>query len=70
MAFTAYLAGGAGFTLMFLISGALSVPRRWAVHAPDWFLQNLIATFFALLVIFGAGAFVFRYIRGLQTATK
>lgn len=34
-AFFAFLGGGAGFTLMFLVAGASSVPRRWAVHLPN-----------------------------------
>ena len=64
-AFSSYLAGGVGFTLMFLISGALSVPRRWAVHAPEWFLQDRLATIFSLLVVGGATMLVIRYVRGL-----
>ena len=65
-AFSAYVLGGTGFTLMFLVSGALSVPRRWAVHAPEWVLQSQIATGFALLVIVGAAMFVLRYLLGLK----
>ncbi len=65
-AFGLYLLGGAGFTLMFLISGALSVPRRWAVHAPEWFLQDRIATGFGALVVLGALFFVALYARGLK----
>lgn len=65
-ALTAYLVGGAGFTIMFLISGALSVPRRWAVHVPEWHLQDQIATAFGALLILGATVFVVRYMRGLM----
>ena len=64
-AFWLYLFGGAGFTVMFLISGALSVPRRWAVHAPEWFLQDRIATFLGAMVVIGALMFVIAYARGL-----
>jgi len=66
-AFGVYLAGGIGFTLMFLVSGAMSVPRRWAVHAEEWLLQDRIATVFGLLVIVGALIFVARYIIGIST---
>lgn len=59
--FMAYVAGGAGFVLMFLVSGALSVPRRWAVHVPDWFLQDRLATLFAAMVIGAALIIVLRY---------
>ncbi|MET4133771.1 cytochrome c oxidase subunit 1 [Porphyrobacter sp. MBR-155] len=68
-AFSAYVLGGTGFTLMFLVSGALSVPRRWAVHAPEWVLQSQIATGFALLVILGAAMFVLRYLLGLKNSS-
>ncbi len=66
LAFTAYLLGGAGFTVMFLVSGALSIPRRWAVHAPEWFLQDRIATAFGVLVVVGALLIVTTYLRGLS----
>lgn len=47
---------------MFLISGALSVPRRWAVHAGEWHLQAQIASAFAALVVLAALVFVLRYL--------
>ena len=61
MAFGAYVIGGAGFTLMFLISGAMSVPRRWAVHLPEWVLQDRIATAFAVLVVLSTLVLVIKY---------
>ncbi len=59
---TIYILGGAGFTIMFLISSALSVPRRWAVHLEQWMLQDQIATGFGALVVLGALIFVVRYV--------
>jgi cytochrome c oxidase subunit 1 len=50
-----YVFGVLGFTTMFLISGAASVPRRWAVHFPEWIAQDRIATLFAAILI---GAFI------------
>ncbi|MCQ0093133.1 cytochrome c oxidase subunit I [Roseovarius sp. M141] len=64
-----FLTGGAGFTLMFLISGAMSIPRRWADHAPEWQPQAVIASGFAVLTILGALLIVVLYLRGL-TARK
>ncbi len=61
MAFGAYALGAAGFALMFLISGAMSVPRRWAVHLPEWVLQDRIATAFAVLVVVSTLVFVIKY---------
>ncbi len=63
--FWSYVVGAAGFTLMFLISGALSVPRRWAVHLEAWFLQDRIATAFAVLVVAATLIFVIRFAFGL-----
>ncbi|HEY0918298.1 cbb3-type cytochrome c oxidase subunit I [Devosia sp.] len=65
MSFATYLLGGAGFTLAFLVSGALSVPRRWAAHAPEWMLQAAIAAGFAVLVIAAATVFVSMFAAGL-----
>lgn len=35
LVFRSYVAGGVGFVLIFLWSGASSIPRRWAVHYPE-----------------------------------
>jgi cytochrome c oxidase subunit 1 len=61
-----FLIGGAGFTLTFLVSGAMSIPRRWAVHAPEWESQAVIASGFAALAILGALVFVLIYLGGLM----
>lgn len=50
---------------MFLVSGALSVPRRWAVHAPEWMLQDRIATLAAALVILAVLVFLVSYVAGV-----
>ncbi|RMF34987.1 MAG: cytochrome C oxidase subunit I, partial [Alphaproteobacteria bacterium] len=60
--FMVYMLGGVGFVLLFLISGAMSVPRRWAVHAEEWHLQAQIASAFAALVVLAALLFVLRYL--------
>lgn len=65
-----YLAGGAGFTVMFLVSGAMSIPRRWAVHASEWANQAVIASAFAVLVILGTALFVLVFLRGLTRRSK
>jgi cytochrome c oxidase subunit 1 len=60
--FWAYAAGGTGFVVMFLISGAMSIPRRWAVHLPQWHLQAQIASAFAVLIVLATAVFVMRYL--------
>ena len=61
----AYIGGGAGFVLMFLWSGAASIPRRWAVHYEDWQLQSQLASLFALVVVLATLGLVISYARGL-----
>ena len=68
LAFTAYVAGAAGFAVIFLISGAMSIPRRWAVHLPEWVLQAQIGTAFATLAVLGALIFVVRFASGIRRA--
>jgi cytochrome c oxidase subunit 1 len=45
-----YGVGGAGFILMFFVSGANSVPRRFAVHLPQWQIYGRIAVPFVVLL--------------------
>ena len=66
LAFGTYLLGGAGFTLMFLVSGAMSIPRRWAVLLPDWVFQDQVATAFGALVVLSALGLVLKYVGGLR----
>ena len=64
-AFLAYVLGGAGFVLMFLWSGASSIPRRWAVHYEQWQLQSQLATLFGLVVVLATALLVLGYLNGL-----
>ena len=45
-----YGVGGAGFVLVFFISGANSIPRRFAVHLPQWQPYARIAVAFVVLI--------------------
>lgn len=45
-----YGIGGAGFVMMFLLSGALSVPRRFADHIPEWQMPDRISVGFVSLL--------------------
>lgn len=53
-----YLGFGLGFVAMFLFGGWDSVPRRWAVHLPEWQLWDRIAALLAVGVILCASWFV------------
>jgi cytochrome c oxidase subunit 1 len=45
-----YGLGGAGFLLMFFFSGANSVPRRFAVHLPEWQGFAQVAVVFVVIL--------------------
>ncbi|WP_111735888.1 cbb3-type cytochrome c oxidase subunit I [Roseovarius amoyensis] len=53
-----YLLFGLTFTAMFLLGGWASVPRRWAVHLPEWMVYDRIATLAAAGVIVLATVFI------------
>jgi cytochrome c oxidase subunit 1 len=61
-AFWCYALGGVGFVVMFLYAGKESVPRRWAVHLPEWIAYDRIASVFVLLVVLAAVVFVLRFL--------
>lgn len=65
LVFRAYVGGGAGFVLIFLWSGASSIPRRWAVHYAEWQFQSQLASLFALVVVLATAALVVKYAVGL-----
>ena len=56
--FWMYVVGGLGFAVSFLAAGAVSVPRRWAVHDASWMAYDRLGVLFAVLVVVGAIAFV------------
>ena len=60
--FWMYVVGGFAFSAMFLASGAISIPRRWAVHLDPWLGYDKLATVFALVVVLGAVVFVTKFL--------
>jgi cytochrome c oxidase subunit 1 len=61
--FWMYVVGTFGFAGSFLAAGAVSVPRRWAVHDAPWRPYDLVGAVFALIVVLGAIAFVAAFLR-------
>src|SRR5829696_4149561 len=61
-----YLIGGLGFATTFLAAGAMSVPRRWAVHAAPWMAWDRAGVLFALLIIVGAVTFAATFLRRVR----
>lgn len=61
-AFWMYVLGGLAFAAVFLASGAMSVPRRWAVHLPPWMALDRLGAVFALVVVAGVVVFVAKFL--------
>ena len=66
IAFWAFLAGGIGMAMSFLNSGNASVPRRWAVHWPEWIPYDRFASICATIVILATLVFVWRFLGRLR----
>jgi cytochrome c oxidase subunit 1 len=64
----AYLVGGLAFSAVFLAGGALSIPRRWAVHFGPWMPLDQLGAFFALVTVLAAVVFVVRFLRNARAA--
>jgi cytochrome c oxidase subunit 1 len=60
--FGAYLLGGLGVVLTFLYAGKESVPRRWAVHVPEWMGPDRLGSVFAALVVIATAAIAIHYL--------
>jgi len=62
-AFWMFVVGGLAFSSVFLAAGAMSVPRRWAVHLAPWMALDRLGALFALVVVAGALVFVANFLR-------
>jgi cytochrome c oxidase subunit 1 len=57
-----YAGGGLGFVFAFLAAGKDGVPRRWAVHMPEWMPYDRMGTLFASLLIVGVLVLLARFL--------
>ena len=65
-----YLVGGFAFAGVFLAAGAISVPRRWAVHAPEWMGLDKLGALFALVVVAGVLVFVANFLKRARSVAQ
>jgi cytochrome c oxidase subunit 1 len=63
----AYVVAGMAFAIVFLASGAMSVPRRWAVHLAPWIGLDRLGAAFAALTVAAALVFVVSFLRRART---
>ena len=68
IAFWLYLVAGVGFSFGFLTSGMHSIPRRWAVHFPEWVSFSQTSSLFAAIVAVAALIFALRFLTSLKHA--
>jgi len=66
LAFWVFASGGLGFVALFLLSGRESVPRRWAVHLPEWVPYDRVAALFAAAVVLAMLVFAARFLVRLK----
>ncbi len=67
-AFWLYAIGAATFSLSFLYGGVMSVPRRFAEHAPQWLASSTIGSVAGTVVILAAVWMVLRVLHKLPGA--
>jgi cytochrome c oxidase subunit 1 len=60
--------GGYGVVFSFYISGALGVPRRWAVHPPGTEAYSLVAAVFGLVFLVGLALVLVEFARMAREA--
>lgn len=65
-----YAGGGLTFVFAFLLAGKESVPRRWAVHLPEWVAYDRYGAVCAAVVVLAAVWFLVRYISFLGSPAE
>ncbi len=68
--FWLYVIGGSAFVLTFLTAGAASVPRRYAVHLPEWLAYDRVGSIGAVLTVVGALILVLRFLLNVPSAAR
>ncbi len=53
------------YAFMFLLSGQASIPRRWAIHLPEWVWYSQVASLFAAGVVVSAMVIIGRALGGI-----
>jgi cytochrome c oxidase subunit 1 len=69
LAFVIFLSGGLGLVFTFLYAGKESVPRRWAVHLPEWTGQDRLGSLFSAGVVIAVALIAIRYLLHARRTT-
>src|SRR5690625_3571931 len=69
-AFYSYMLALASLSGSFLVSGAISTPRRWATHIPEWMGPAQFGAIAGILVVLSVILFVLHFVRYLFVRKK
>jgi len=69
-AFFFYMLAILGLCGSFLVSGAISTPRRWAIHIPEWMGPAQFGAVSGMFVVLAVTIFVIHFIRFLMVRNK
>jgi cytochrome c oxidase subunit 1 len=70
LSFWTFAVAGLGLAGTFLLSGRHSIPRRWAVHLPEWVPYDRIGSLFAALVVAAVLVFTVRFLTRLGAMAR
>lgn len=70
LGFVSYTLGLISVSTGFLISGAISTPRRWATHFPEWMGPALFSAVGGVLAVLGTAIFIIHFIRYTRVMGK
>ncbi len=68
--FWTFAVAGLGLAGTFLLAGRHGVPRRWAVHLPEWVPYDRIGSLFAALVVIAVLVFTVRFLTRLGAIAR
>ncbi|RKQ34676.1 cbb3-type cytochrome c oxidase subunit I [Oceanobacillus halophilus] len=67
---TCYTISFLGISGSFLVSGAISTPRRWATHIPDWMGPAVFGGVSGVLALLASTIFIFHFTRYMALRNK
>ncbi|SEP91345.1 cytochrome c oxidase subunit 1 [Virgibacillus subterraneus] len=70
IAFIAFTLSIVGLSGSFLVSGALSTPRRWATHIPEWMAPAVFGAVAGVFAVLSVTVFVIHFIRYINKRNK
>lgn len=64
--FWCYALAMTSISMQFLVSGAISTPRRWATHFPEWMAPALFGAVAGVFLIIATTIFIIHFVRYLR----